>query len=182
MLFLSCLLSLVPVALSAIYRRSDDLPNTTFDFIIVGGSYLNFSTIISLTNTLIIGGTAGSVLANRLTEIPQFQVLVIEAGPESVEWLNFEWGYTQPSFSNVGVMDLMVPGFVFNLANSAFDWNFTTTPQKGLNGRIVTFERGHVLGGSSSVSTFVWSFAFYIIQLTGIHSSRWYDIYAGVLL
>ncbi|KAF4610035.1 hypothetical protein D9613_010642 [Agrocybe pediades] len=120
--FLACLLWLAPATLGAIYRRSEGLPDVTFDFIIVGG------------------GTAGSVLANRLTEIPQFQVLVIEAGPD-----------------NEGVFDLMVPGFVFNIANSAFDWNFTTTPQKGLNDRIITFERGHGLGGSSSVNGMIYT-------------------------
>jgi choline dehydrogenase-like flavoprotein len=48
----------------------------------------------------------------------------------------------------------MVPGLAFNLANTAFDWNFTTTPQAGLNGRVIQFERGHGLGGSSSVSKY----------------------------
>lgn len=54
--------------------------------------------------------------------------------------------------SNEGVIDSIVPAFAFNLANTAFDWNFTTTPQAALNGRILGFERGHILGGSSSMS------------------------------
>lgn len=36
--------------------------------------------------------------------------------------------------------------------NTPYDWNYTTTAQEGLNGNVVTFARGHVLGGSSSIS------------------------------
>jgi len=54
--------------------------------------------------------------------------------------------------SNEGVLDSIVPGLAAGLANTSWDWNFTTTPQSGLNGRVLTYERGHILGGSSSVS------------------------------
>ncbi|KXN84481.1 Choline dehydrogenase, mitochondrial [Leucoagaricus sp. SymC.cos] len=99
------------------YRAITDVPEIDWDFIIVGG------------------GTAGSVLANRLSENPSFNVLVIEAGP-----------------TNEGVIDSIVPGLQAGTAHSQVDWNFTTTPQKGLNGRSITYQRGHVLGGSSSVN------------------------------
>lgn len=49
-------------------------------------------------------------------------------------------------------MDSIVPGLEFGTARSPFDWNFTTTPQAGLNGRSFNYQRGHMLGGSSSVS------------------------------
>ncbi|KAF9561257.1 alcohol oxidase [Agrocybe pediades] len=107
--------TLSTVAFAMIYNSPECLPSLIFDFIIVGE------------------GTAGSVLANRLTEIPYYQDLVIEAGPN------------------------IVPGLAVNLANSIFDWNFTTTPQAGLNGRSVEFQRGHVLGGSSSVNGMVYT-------------------------
>ncbi|KAF4610036.1 hypothetical protein D9613_010641 [Agrocybe pediades] len=114
--------TLSTVAFAMIYNSPECLPSLIFDFIIVGE------------------GTAGSVLANRLTEIPYYQDLVIEAGP-----------------NNEGVLNSIVPGLAVNLANSIFDWNFTTTPQAGLNGRSVEFQRGHVLGGSSSVNGMVYT-------------------------
>lgn len=45
-----------------------------------------------------------------------------------------------------------VPFFAPQLARTAVDWNYTTTPQPGFNNRAIVFERGYVLGGSSSIS------------------------------
>lgn len=53
---------------------------------------------------------------------------------------------------NEGVMESIVPGLQGRIAKTRLDWNFTTIPQKGLNGRSVSLQRGHILGGSSSVS------------------------------
>ncbi|TFK37744.1 aryl-alcohol-oxidase from pleurotus Eryingii, partial [Crucibulum laeve] len=41
--------------------------------------------------------------------------------------------------------------------NSPFDWNYTTTPQKGLNNQVITYARGYVLGGSSSTNLLTWT-------------------------
>ncbi|KAH7061459.1 glucose-methanol-choline oxidoreductase [Macrophomina phaseolina] len=81
------------------------------------------------------GGTAGLVLANRLTESGRFRVLVLEAGPEPTEVAAYE-----------------TPGGNQFIKGSAIDWAFTTTPQEGLDGRILQYLRGRTLGGSSAIN------------------------------
>ncbi|KAK7054494.1 hypothetical protein VNI00_003692 [Paramarasmius palmivorus] len=95
--------------------------NSQYDFIIVGG------------------GTAGSVLANRLTEDGVFKVLVVEAG-----------------VNNEGVLNSEVPFLASRLYGGPLDWNYTTVPQPGANGRRINVPRGFVLGGSSSINTMLW--------------------------
>ncbi|EKM83240.1 hypothetical protein AGABI1DRAFT_118556 [Agaricus bisporus var. burnettii JB137-S8] len=108
--------------LCAVYHQLSDLTQEEFDFVIVGG------------------GTAGAVLANRLSEVESFQVLLIEAGP-----------------SNEGVLEAQVPFFASKLLNSPYDWNFTTIPQKFADGRVVPYGRGHILGGCSSINAMVYT-------------------------
>ncbi|ETW75407.1 aryl-alcohol oxidase 11 [Heterobasidion irregulare TC 32-1] len=87
------------------------------------------------------GGTAGNVVANRLTEDKSVRVLVIEAGP-----------------SNEGVEDSIVPFFCTQFyPASQWTWNYTTVPQVGLNNRTVPYPRGRLLGGSSSVNFMVYT-------------------------
>ncbi|KAF9465296.1 aryl-alcohol oxidase-like protein [Collybia nuda] len=111
-------LNLLGSCLGAIVERVEDLPGLDYDFIIIGG------------------GTAGLVVANRLTEIPTISVLVLEAGG-----------------SNEGVFNSMVPFFNGKLFQTDADWNYTTLPQEGLGGRSGGYPAGHILGGTSSMST-----------------------------
>ncbi|KAG6839673.1 hypothetical protein C0991_000317 [Blastosporella zonata] len=82
------------------------------------------------------GGNAGNVIANRLSENPKLKVLVLEAGG-----------------SQDGVLAATIPFLCATLTpNTPYDWNYTTTPQLGLGGRSVSYPRGHILGGCSSVN------------------------------
>ena len=88
-----------------------------FDYVIVGA------------------GSAGCVLANRLTASGQHSVLLLEAGPkDSNIWIHVPLGY----------------GKLFKEAS--VNWMFQTEPEPGLNGRSVFQPRGKVLGGSSSIN------------------------------
>ena len=88
---------------------------------------------------VIVGaGSAGAVLAARLTEDATVRVALVEAGgPDS-----------DPA--------VRIPGAALRLLGSALDWGYTTAPQPGLSGRTVHWPRGKVLGGSSSLNFQMW--------------------------
>ncbi|BAI75799.1 glucose-methanol-choline oxidoreductase (plasmid) [Azospirillum sp. B510] len=81
------------------------------------------------------GGTAGCVLANRLSADPEISVLLLEAGGKD-DWI---W--------------LHIPaGYLFCIGNPRTDWCFKTEAEPGLNGRSIHYARGKVLGGCSSIN------------------------------
>jgi len=93
----------------------------SFDYVIVGG------------------GTAGCVLANRLTADGSARVLVLEAGPEDrYLWIHIPIGYAKTMFHPV------------------YNWGFYTEPEPAMNGRKVYWPRGRGLGGSSSINGLIY--------------------------
>src|SRR5262245_30344611 len=80
------------------------------------------------------GGSAGCVLAARLSEDPGTRVLLIEAGP---------WDRKR---------EIRIPAAFSRLFESSVDWGYRTAPQIALDDREVFFPRGRVVGGSSSIN------------------------------
>lgn len=95
--------------------------NTTFDYVIIGG------------------GSAGCVLANRLSKDPRNSVCLLEAGGKD----NWIW-YHIPV------------GYLFAIGNPRSDWMFKTESEPGLNGRVLNYPRGKVLGGCSAINAMVY--------------------------
>ncbi len=93
----------------------------TYDYIIVGA------------------GTAGCLLANRLSTDPSQRVLLLEAGGSD----NYHW--------------IHIPvGYLYLMGNPRADWGYATAAEPGLNGRSLNYPRGKVLGGCSSINGMIY--------------------------
>ncbi|MEO3432409.1 GMC family oxidoreductase N-terminal domain-containing protein [Inquilinus sp. CAU 1745] len=92
-----------------------------FDYVIVGA------------------GSAGCVLANRLSADPSVRVALLEAGGrDDYLWIHIPVGY------------------LYTMGNPRTDWCFATEPEPGLNGRSIAYPRGRVLGGCSSINGMIY--------------------------
>lgn len=91
-------------------------------------------------DTIIVGaGSAGCLLANRLSADPNHRVLLVEAGGQD-DWI---W--------------IKIPvGYLYTIANPRTDWCFKTESDPGLNGRSIHYARGRVLGGCSSINAMIY--------------------------
>ena len=90
---------------------------------------------------VIVGaGTAGCVLANRLTACGKYTVCLLEAGPS-------DWN----------PMIHIPAGFMKTIANPSVNWLYQSEPCPGTNGRTIPMPRGKVLGGSSSINGLIFS-------------------------
>ncbi|MBI4274467.1 MAG: GMC family oxidoreductase N-terminal domain-containing protein [Rhizobiales bacterium] len=89
---------------------------------------------------IVIGaGSAGCLLANRLSANAGNRVLVLEAG-----------GYDNWIWFHIPV------GYLFAIGNPRSDWMFKTEPEEGLNGRSLNYPRGKVIGGSSAINAMIY--------------------------
>ena len=89
---------------------------------------------------VIVGaGTAGCALANRLSADPRNRVLLVEAGGTD----NYIW-------TKIPV------GYLYCMGNPRTDWGFKTAPAAGLNGRVLNYPRGRILGGCSSINGMIY--------------------------
>lgn len=92
-----------------------------FDYIVVGG------------------GSAGCLMANRLSADPKNRVLLLEAGKsDTYHWIHIPVGY------------------LYCIGNPRADWMYNTQPDKGLNGRVLRYPRGKTLGGCSSINGMIY--------------------------
>src|SRR5262245_58265248 len=89
---------------------------------------------------IVVGaGSAGCVLAERLSANGKLRVLVLEAGGRD-DWIWFH-----------------VPvGYLFAIGNPRADWMFATEPSEGLNGRSLAYPRGKVVGGCSAINAMIY--------------------------
>jgi choline dehydrogenase len=95
--------------------------STTFDYIVIGG------------------GTAGALMANRLSADARRRVLLVEAGGhDRYHWIHIPVGY------------------LYCIGNARTDWLYRTEPDAGLNGRVLRYPRGKTLGGSSSINGMIY--------------------------
>lgn len=122
------------------------MSDTTFDYIVIGG------------------GTAGALMANRLSADKDKRVLLIEAGrKDDYHWIHIPVGY------------------LYCIGNPRTDWLYNTEPDAGLNGRSLRYPRGKTLGGCSSINGMIymrgqsrdyeqWA------RLTGDDTWRWNEV------
>ena len=97
------------------------MSETTFDYVVIGA------------------GTAGSLMANRLSADRNRRVLLIEAGrKDDYHWIHIPVGY------------------LYCIGNPRTDWLYSTEPDAGLNGRVLRYPRGKTLGGCSSINGMIY--------------------------
>jgi choline dehydrogenase len=90
-------------------------------------------------DVVVVGaGSAGCALAGRLSEDPSLRVLLLEAGGSD------------------DVLEVQIPAALYKVFRTRRDWNYTTEPQPGLDGRKLFWPRGRLIGGSSSINAMIY--------------------------
>jgi choline dehydrogenase len=125
------------------------MSDTQFDYIVIGA------------------GTAGSLMANRLSADKSRRVLLIEAGrKDDYHWIHIPVGY------------------LYCIGNPRTDWLYSTEPDAGLNGRVLRYPRGKTLGGCSSINGMIYMRGQsrdyeHWADLTGDDGWRWQNVLPG---
>ena len=158
-LVLSWSLFFVTLARATLVPNAADLQNLRFDFIVVGGgdtmpifqscTYYCLFQVVQLETSL----------RTDLRKIRGSKFLFSRQDRRKSRSLPHSFSVFMLTlrlvFSNEGVLNAQIPFFCNLLApGTPYDWNYTTTVQPGLGGRAIPYPRGHILGGSSSISEY----------------------------
>jgi choline dehydrogenase-like flavoprotein len=101
---------------------------------------LNTPLLAEYNYIIVGGGPSGLVVANRLSENPNVNVLLLEAGP-----------------ADVGEDIVYIPGFIGHDIGGRYDWNLSTVPQAYLDGNARSIPQGRTLGGGTLLNGMLWN-------------------------
>lgn len=101
---------------------------------------LNSPLLDSYDYIVVGGGPGGLTVANRLSEDPSINVLLLEAGA-----------------ADQGEAEITVPGYIGQAIGSRYDWNLSTVPQTYLDGKMRSLPQGRGLGGGTLINGMLWN-------------------------